>query len=65
VDSINGTAKESEDYVKVKEIIEFKENEEEKQVRNLHKYIYIHIAQTRMHARTHLHIHTVYYISLL
>jgi len=35
VDSINGTAKEGEDYVKVKEIVEFKENEEEIEV-----YIY-------------------------
>jgi len=32
VDSINGTAKEGEDFVKVKEIVEFKENEEEKEV---------------------------------
>lgn len=32
VDSINGTAKEGEDYVKVKEIVVFKENEEEKEV---------------------------------
>lgn len=39
VDSINGTAKESEDYVKVREIIEFKENEEEKQVRIIFTYI--------------------------
>lgn len=35
MDSINGTAKEGEDYVKVKEIVEFKENEEEIEV-----YIY-------------------------
>lgn len=34
MDSINGTAKELEDYVKVKEIVEFEEKEEEKQVRN-------------------------------
>jgi len=33
VDSINGSAKEGDDYVKVKEIVEFQENEEEKQVR--------------------------------
>lgn len=32
MDSINGTAKEGEDFVKVKEIVEFKENEEEKEV---------------------------------
>lgn len=32
VDSINGTAKEGEDYVKVREIVVFKENEEEKEV---------------------------------
>lgn len=32
MDSINGTAKEGQDYVKVKEIVEFKENEEEKEV---------------------------------
>lgn len=33
MDSINGSAKEGDDYVKVKEIVEFQENEEEKQVR--------------------------------
>lgn len=32
MDSINGTAKEGQDYVKVKEVVEFKENEEEKEV---------------------------------
>ncbi|KAE9524627.1 hypothetical protein AGLY_014677 [Aphis glycines] len=32
VDSINGTAKEGEDFVKVKEVVEFKENEEEKEI---------------------------------
>lgn len=33
IESINGTAKEGEDYIKVKEIVEFQENEEEKDVR--------------------------------
>ncbi|XP_025412592.1 sodium/calcium exchanger 3 [Sipha flava] len=32
IESINGTAKEGEDYVKVKEIVEFQENEEEKDI---------------------------------
>lgn len=32
VESINGTAKAGEDFVKIKEIIEFNENEEEKEV---------------------------------
>lgn len=40
MDSINGTAKEGQDYVKVKEIIEFQENEEEKEVNNGFVFIF-------------------------
>jgi len=40
VDSINGTAKEGEDFVKVKEIVEFKENEEEKEVHKYYRFIF-------------------------
>lgn len=43
VESINGTAKEGEDFVKVKEIIEFNENEEEKDVYTIYSNGVIYI----------------------
>lgn len=60
VESINGTAKEGEDFVKVKEIVEFNENEEEKDVYTIYSngviyifnfYIFVYTLDSRRNTR--------------
>lgn len=44
VDSINGTAKEGEDYKKVQELVEFEENEDEKKVKWIYLIFFIYLS---------------------